>query len=104
MSSHAQDIPKEVRRYILVFAALAFLTIVTVAIKSLHLNLMGAITVAIFIAVIKGSLVACYFMHLISERKLVYGILILTVFFLAALAVLLISGYQNTQTGLQYVS
>ena len=37
-----------------------------------------AIAVALFVATIKGSLVACYFMHLISEKKLIYAVLALT--------------------------
>ena len=37
-----------------------------------------AIAVALFIATIKGSLVACYFMHLISEKKLIYVVLGIT--------------------------
>ncbi len=42
---------------------------------------------ALFVATIKGSLVACYFMHLISERKLIYAVLAVTaVFFIALLA------------------
>ena len=35
-------------------------------------------TVALLVATIKGSLVACYFMHLISEKKLIYAVLALT--------------------------
>jgi cytochrome c oxidase subunit IV len=34
---------------------------------------------------VKGSLVACYFMHLISEKKLIYAVLVLTVAFFIAL-------------------
>ena len=55
------------------------LTIVTVAISRLHLSVPIAVTVALFVAIIKGSLVACYFMHLISEKKLIYAVLALTV-------------------------
>ena len=44
-------------------------------------------TVALLVATIKGSLVACYFMHLVSEKKLIYAVLVLTVvFFIALLA------------------
>jgi caa(3)-type oxidase subunit IV len=44
-------------------------------------------TVALLVATIKGTLVACYFMHLISEKKLIYAVLALTaVFFIALLA------------------
>jgi len=76
-----EDIKKHVRAYIMVFVALMALTIVTVAVSYLHLDVTSAIIVALIIATIKGSLVASYFMHLISEKKLVYFTLILTVLF-----------------------
>jgi len=44
--------------------------------------------VAMLVAGIKGTLVACYFMHLISERKLIYAVLALTVVFFVALLTL----------------
>ena len=47
------------------------LTIITVAISRVHLPVPIAVTVALLVATIKGSLVACYFMHLISEKKLI---------------------------------
>ncbi len=78
---HAVDIDKHVRTYILVFAALAVLTVVTVAVYYLDLSVPMAITVALIIATVKGSLVACYFMHLISEKKLILLILLMTVAF-----------------------
>ncbi len=80
MSDHSADIDKHVRIYILVFVSLMVLTLVTVAVSYLHLPVHQAIVVALLIATIKGSLVACYFMHLISEKKLIYTVLALTVF------------------------
>jgi cytochrome c oxidase subunit 4 len=86
-SDHAADIDRHVRVYITVFVALMVLTIITVAVSRLHLSVPVAVTVALLVATIKGSLVACYFMHLISEKKLIYAVLVLTaVFFLALLA------------------
>ena len=86
-SDHAVDIDRHVKVYITVFVALMVLTIVTVAISRLHLSVPVAVTVALLVAIIKGSLVACYFMHLISEKKLIYAVLALTVaFFIALLA------------------
>jgi cytochrome c oxidase subunit 4 len=73
--SHDVDIDKHVRVYILVFVSLMVLTLVTVAVGYLHLPIGPAVAVALLIASIKGSLVACYFMHLISERKLIYYVL-----------------------------
>ena len=40
-----------------------------------------AIGLALFIATIKAALVACYFMHLISEKKLIFLVLLITVAF-----------------------
>jgi cytochrome c oxidase subunit 4 len=85
MSDHAVDIDKHVRIYITVFVALMVLTIITVAIAELHLPVHIAISIALLVATIKGSLVACYFMHLISEKKLIYAVLLLTVVFFIAL-------------------
>ena len=87
-SNHAVDIDKHVRIYITVFVALMVLTIVTVAIAHFHLPMPIAISVALLVATIKGSLVACYFMHLISEKKLIYAVLAVTAFFFVALMVL----------------
>ena len=87
VTSHAADIDRHVRVYITVFVALMVLTIITVAIAHLHLPVPVAVTVALLVATIKGSLVACYFMHLISEKKLIYAVLMLTaIFFVALLA------------------
>jgi cytochrome c oxidase subunit 4 len=85
---HAVDIDKHVRIYITVFVALMALTIITVAISRLHLREPIAVAVALFVAIVKGSLVAGYFMHLISEKKLIYAVLVLTVVFFAALLAL----------------
>jgi cytochrome c oxidase subunit 4 len=86
-SDHAADIDRHVRVYITVFVALMALTIVTVSVSYLHLPVAMAVSVALLVATIKGSLVACYFMHLISEKKLVLAVLVLTaVFFIALIA------------------
>ena len=81
----AADIDRHVRVYITVFVALMVLTIVTVTVSRFHLPVPIAVTVALLVATIKGSLVACYFMHLISERKMIYSILATTAFFTARL-------------------
>jgi len=52
---------------------------------NVHNSIAGAVFVGLTIAMIKGYLVAANFMHLNSERKLIYWILLLTVFFLALL-------------------
>ena len=93
---HAADIDKHVRVYILVFVALMVLTIVTVAVSYLHLPVAMAVAAALLVATVKGSLVACYFMHLISEKKLIYAVLALTVAFFVVLLALPVLTTNNT--------
>ena len=52
---------------------------------NVHNSIAGAVFVGLTIAMIKGYLVAANFMHLNSESKLIYWILLLTLFFLALL-------------------
>jgi len=96
MAGHsAEEIKKETRIYVLVFVALAALTLITVGVSYLDLSGGAAIGLALFIAVIKGSLVASYFMHLLSERKVIYAVLLLTVIFFVALLLLPVGGYAD---------
>lgn len=93
--ANAVEIKKHVRTYIIVFMSLMALTVVTVAISYLHLEVHEAIIAALFIATIKGSLVASYFMHLISEKKLIYMALILTAVFFAVLIGIPLLGHHD---------
>jgi len=79
------SVAKEIRKYWIVFTALGGLTVVTVLISYLHLPHWAAVVLALIVAGIKGSLVAAVFMHLISERKLIYAVLAITVFFFGVL-------------------
>jgi caa(3)-type oxidase subunit IV len=83
--SHDVDIDKHVRVYITVFVSLMALTVITVWVGYQHLPIGQAVAVALVIASIKGGLVASYFMHLISERKLIYAVLASTVVLFAVL-------------------
>ncbi len=89
-------IRKQVRTYIMVFVSLMALTLITVGISTLHLSVGPAIILALIVATIKGSLVASYFMHLISERKIIYATLLLTVVFFALLMTLPVSHFLDT--------
>ena len=87
MGGHSvEEIKAETRVYRNVFLALGAFTAVTVAISYLDVSFGVALALALLVATIKGSLVACYFMHLLSERKLIYTVLLITVgFFLVLL-------------------
>ena len=86
MAESAEDIRHHVAVYKKVFLALAVLTVVTVAASYLHLDSIAmTVTIALFIASIKGALVACFFMHLIDERSIIYWVLMITVVFFIVL-------------------
>ena len=80
-----EAVKKEIRKYLYVFYALGVLTGVTVWVSTFHLPIHTAVIIALVVAGAKGSLVAAFFMHLISERKLIYAVLVLTVFFFGVL-------------------
>lgn len=88
--AHSADhFSHHVRRYLFVFYALLFGTIITVGASYIQFgNREINIGVALFIACGKAFLVAGYFMHLISERKMIYGILAFTAFFFVGLMAL----------------
>ena len=67
---------------------LLLLTVVTVVVSYVDFAVPLAVTVALIIAITKGSLVASYFMHLIGERRGIYAALILTaVFFVMMMSI-----------------
>ena len=78
-----------IANYRKVFIYLLIGTALTVGASYLDFNvddsIAGAIFVGLIIASVKGYLVAANFMHLNSEKKLIYWILILTIFFLIVL-------------------
>ena len=79
MHSDHDSIKKSIRSYMMIGAALFVFTGITVAVNQIHLAVPMAITVALIIATMKGSMVASIFMHLSHEKKWIYGSLILTV-------------------------
>jgi cytochrome c oxidase subunit 4 len=78
-----------IRRYLYVFFALIIGTIFTVWASYIHFESRAVnITLALVIACTKAFLVAGFFMHLISEKKMIYGIMAFTAFFFAGLMAL----------------
>jgi cytochrome c oxidase subunit 4 len=74
--------------------------VVTVALNYLHFDSKAlTIAIALFVASIKATLVACYFMHLISEKKMIYVILGFTTILVIALMVLTLTSYAAFPNG-----
>ena len=84
--SHAQDIAGHIKTYMRIFGSLLVGTVLTVLMYYVDFSSMAmTVAVALFIASIKAFLVAAYFMHLMSEKKLVYSVLLLAAFFFTGL-------------------
>ncbi len=83
---YAHDVSHHVRKYLMVGALLIAFTALTVFLSyidfgSRKLN----IAIGMLVATFKAGLVGAIFMPLSSEKKLIYRILLFTVFFVAAL-------------------
>ncbi len=81
-----EEMRHHMRRYIIVGVALPIGTALTVWASlidfgSREINIIAALT----IASAKGFLVAGFFMHLISEKKMIYAVLSFTAFFFTGL-------------------
>jgi caa(3)-type oxidase subunit IV len=85
MHSDPAEVKKSVKKYLTVGVMLLVFTALTVAASYFHFVVPIAITVALIIAVTKGSMVAAVFMHLSQERRWIYGALLLTVVFFVVL-------------------
>ena len=87
-SESPEEFKKHLGKYYVVFVALICLTAVTVGVSYLHLARPIAIAVALAIAAVKAGLVAAVFMHLISEKKVIFAVLLITVLFFALVLLL----------------
>lgn len=80
MSGDSPDeIRKSVKTYIMVFGALAALTVITVTVGYMSLPFVGAIVAALAIASLKGTLVGGFFMHLFHEKKVIFWVLLIAI-------------------------
>ena len=74
---HTEHLPHHEVPYVLIFFVLVALTVVTVAVAMYRFEMeLINVLLALFVASIKGSLVALFFMHLKFEGKLIYLIFI----------------------------
>ncbi len=93
-----------VRTYLVVFGALLFLTLATVAVSRLAMPAAPTIVLGLAIAAVKASLVAVFFMHLTHERGMVFIALALTAVFCAALFGLILWTEAGHAPGTQFTS
>ena len=85
-ASDGDGVRQEVRKYLVIFTLLLSLSMVTVGISYLHLSVPVTVFFAVSIAVVQVFFAAGYFMHLISEKRMVlYIVLAMTAIFFAGL-------------------
>ena len=98
-----EDHASHIRLYWSVGAALLVGTVVTVLARHLEFNSVYlTVAVALFIATIKAFLVAGYFMHLLSEKKTIYLIMVTTAAFFVGLVGLIMWSSSDLPRDSQY--
>lgn len=104
-ASHSpEEIKKHVRTYIMIFFALLVGTVITVWLNYLHFDSVAlTVGIALFVASIKAFLVAGFFMHLMSEKKAIYMMLAVTIFFFAAMMYLFVWSRGQLPLGGEYI-
>ncbi len=82
----AHNVAKHIRGYMMVGATLITFTAITVFLSYVNFGTMKAnVAVAMLVATFKAGLVAAIFMHLKSEKRMIYRILMFTAFFVLGL-------------------
>jgi cytochrome c oxidase subunit 4 len=82
----AHNVAKHVRKYLLIGLILVTFTAITVWLSYVDFGTMKAnVAVAMLVATFKAGLVAAIFMHLSNEKRMIYRILMFTVFFVLGL-------------------
>jgi len=95
MSDHSEDVSKHIRGYLIIGVTLIIGTVLTVLASYIDLGHHWNIVLALVIASVKASLVALYFMHLISEKQMIYTLLAFTAFFFVVLMFLTLGAYAD---------
>ncbi len=83
--SDPQEVHAFIRKSLIVFAILLVLTVLTVAASRVDMGGTMNIVVALIIACVKASLVGAFFMHLISEKQLIYSVLYICAAFIVVM-------------------
>lgn len=81
------------KTYLVIFAILMVLLVVTVAVAYVHLPSPWGVTVAMIIAVAKATLVVLYFMHVIENSRLTKLIVVTGFIFLAIMVGITMTDY-----------
>lgn len=106
MAADSHDLTKELKIYKAVYIGLLVLTVVTVGVNFVPLanwHIWLPIIVALAIAIYKASLVAGYFMHLKSERKIILVLVAFALFLFVSMILLIVGSQYSLFEGAYYV-
>lgn len=103
MGDHA-DVSKHIKTYMIVFAALAVGTVLTVLAAQIEASTPAHIAIALLIAVVKASLVAAIFMHLKWERSISIWIALLfcAIFFVVLMLLPALTMHDMNRIGVEH--
>ncbi len=99
-----ENIQKEIKKHITIYILLLILTVINFSLSRMHLSAVETLSGVLSIALIQGSMVVCYFMHLLSEKKMIHFVLILTIILAAGLLFLPILQFIGRLHGSAHVS
>ena len=80
-----QELKQEVKKHLLIYGLLLFLTAINFTVSKLALLGEQTVFIVLSVAFVQGVLIAGYFMHLISEKKLILFVLAMTLIFFLGL-------------------
>lgn len=103
MSTVQHDIQKENRWYLFIFVCLIFFLGVSLTIHYLSLPLNLSIALILGVAAIQAILSVCHLMHLLTERKAVFLVLILAACFFTIMFGSIYFGYFSLYEGSTHV-
>ena len=103
MGDHA-DVSKHIKTYMLVFAALAVGTVLTVLAAQIQVSTPVHIAIALAIAIVKASLVAAIFMHLKWEKSssIWMALLFCAIFFVVLLLLPVLTVQDMNRVGVEH--
>jgi caa(3)-type oxidase subunit IV len=97
MMGDSQDkAPVQVRKYLLIFGFMLLATLMTAAASYIPFGSRSTnVILALSIAAFQAFLVLGHMMHLLSEKRMIYGVLAFTAIFLVTLFALTILGHYD---------
>ncbi len=101
LHEHPVDFPSYLRRCVYIFIAILCATSLMIWISFLpeHYTWAAKVAMILTVAAANAFVVAGFLMHLISEKKMIYTVLVFTVFFAAAMMWLTLYAMHDFPTG-----